>query len=99
DIRAHTGAEVAVSDFSRRLTSPAWLRGRPLAEPAHLPLICESREGYQNLCQLLTHIKMRETTKKEGAATFNDLQKYASGLICLTGGDEGPLAAALVQGG
>jgi error-prone DNA polymerase len=37
--------------------------------------------------------------QKEGAATFNDLQQYASGLICLTGGDEGPLAAALVQGG
>jgi error-prone DNA polymerase len=42
---------------------------------------------------------MRETAKKEGAATSNDLQQYASGLICLTGGDEGPLAAALVEGG
>jgi error-prone DNA polymerase len=42
---------------------------------------------------------MRETTKQEGAATLDDLQQYASGLICLTGGDEGPLAAALMQGG
>jgi error-prone DNA polymerase len=99
DIRAHTGAEVAVSDFGRRLTPPAWLPHQHLAEPARLPLLCESWEGYQNLCQLLTHIKMRETAKKDGAATFNDLQQYASGLICLTGGDEGPLAAALVQGG
>jgi error-prone DNA polymerase len=99
DIRAHTGAEVAVSDFGRRLTPPAWLPHQHLAEPARLPLLCESREGYQNLCQLLTHIKMRETAKNEGAATFNDLQQYASGLICLTGGDEGPLAAALARGG
>ena len=68
-------------------------------EPPRLALICESREGYQNLCQLITQFKLRETTKNEGAATFDDLEQYASGLICLTGGDEGPLAAALMHGG
>src|SRR5581483_12446833 len=64
-----------------------------------LPVLCESREGYQNLCQLITQFKMRETTKQEGAAGFDDLEQYASGLVCLTGGDEGPLAAALMRGG
>jgi error-prone DNA polymerase len=62
-------------------------------------LLCESREGYQNLCQLITRFKMRETSKGEGAATLEDVQQYASGLVCLTGGDEGLLAAALVNGG
>jgi error-prone DNA polymerase len=42
---------------------------------------------------------MRETTKCEGAATVEDLEQYASGLVCLTGGDEGPVAAALMHGG
>ena len=42
---------------------------------------------------------MRETKKCEGAATWEDLQQYSAGLVCLTGGDEGPLAAALVSGG
>src|SRR6202034_668754 len=51
------------------------------------------------LCQLITQFKMRETTKSEGAANFDDLGQHASGLVCLTGGDEGPLAAALVRGG
>ena len=64
-----------------------------------MPLLCKSREGYQNLCQLITQFKMRETTKNEGAALNDELQQYASGLVCLTGGDEGPLAAALVRGG
>jgi len=27
------------------------------------------------------------------------LQQYSSGLVCLTGGDEGPLASALLTGG
>ncbi|HTF69833.1 MAG TPA: PHP domain-containing protein, partial [Edaphobacter sp.] len=62
-------------------------------------MLCESREGYQNLCQLITRFKMREKSKGEGAATLEDVQQYASGLVCLTGGDEGPLAAALMNGG
>jgi error-prone DNA polymerase len=98
-IRAHIGAEIAVSDFGARLTPPAWLPNQHTAEPARLPLLCESRTGYQNLCQLITQFKMREKSKVEGAATFYDLEQHSSGLVCLTGGDEGPLAAALVNGG
>jgi error-prone DNA polymerase len=88
DIRAHVGAEIAVSSLGPQLTPPAWLPHRHPTVPARLPLLCESREGYQNLCQLVTRFKMRETTKQEGAATFDDLQQYAAGLVCLTGGDE-----------
>jgi error-prone DNA polymerase len=99
DVHAHVGAEIAVSSFGNRLTPPAWLPHLHPAEPARLPLLCESRVGYQNLCQLITHFKMRERVKCEGAATFDDLQKYSAGLVCLTGGDEGPLAATLVSGG
>lgn len=98
-IRAHVGAEIAVSGIGNRLTPPSWLPQRHLAEPARIPLLCESREGYQNLCQLITSFKMRETSKQEGSATFADLQQYSSGLVCLTGGDEGPLASALARGG
>ena len=99
NVRAHVGAEISVSDFGPRLKPPAWLPHQHKTEPARVPLLCESRQGYQNLCQLITKFKMRETTKGDGAATFDDLSEYASGLVCLTGGDEGPLAAALTRGG
>jgi error-prone DNA polymerase len=98
-LRAHIGAEISVANFGPRLTPPAWLPHQHPKEPARLPLLCASREGYQNLCQLITQFKMREATKSEGAANFDDLGQYASGLVCLTGGDEGPLAAALLRGG
>jgi error-prone DNA polymerase len=98
-IRAHIGAEVSVSSFGARLTPPAWLPHQHKTESARVPLLCTSRTGYQNLCQLITQFKMRETTKGDGAATFDDLGQYAAGLVCLTGGDEGPLAAALILGG
>ncbi len=98
-VRAHVGAEIAVSSLGNRLMPPAWLPHRHVPEPARLPLLCTSRAGYQNLCQLITRFKMRETTKCEGAATLEDLEEYSSGLVCLTGGDEGPVAAALMHGG
>ena len=99
DIRAHIGAEIAVSGFGSRLTPAAWLPHTHPAEPVRLPLLCESRVGYQNLCQLITQFKMREQKKVEGAALWRDIQQYADGLVCLTGGNEGPLAAALTSGG
>jgi error-prone DNA polymerase len=98
-IRAHVGAEISVTSFGPRLTPPQWLPHQYKNEPARLPLLCASREGYQNLCQLITQFKMHETSKGDGATTFDDLSQYAAGLICLTGGDEGPLAAALTRGG
>ena len=59
-----------------------------------LPLLVSSRAGYQNLCRLITKMKLR-AKKGEGAVCADELQEHASGLICLTGGAEGPLAAAL----
>jgi error-prone DNA polymerase len=63
-----------------------------------IPLLIQSRTGYQNLCRLITKMKLR-AKKGEGAVTQEELQEHAEGLICLTGGDEGPLAATLRQGG
>src|ERR1700723_3238267 len=98
-VRAHVGSEVAVATLGQRLTPPKSLPHQHLAEPVRLPLLCENREGYQNLCQLITRYKMREKTKQEGAANASELEEHSKGLICLTGGDEGPLAAALMRGG
>jgi error-prone DNA polymerase len=69
-----------------------------LADGSRLPLLVEDREGYQNLCRLLTRVKMR-APKGEGAATFEELAEFSSGLVCLTGGGRGPVAAALARAG
>jgi error-prone DNA polymerase len=61
-------------------------------------LLVESREGYQNLCRVITRMKLR-AKKNEGAIETEDLGGRCEGLICLTGGEEGPLASALERGG
>lgn len=98
-IRAHIGAEVSVQEAGLQFNGPAW-RNMPFEPwPVRYSLLVESREGYQNLCRLITKYKLRERAKGEGRATLQELQSYSKGLICLTGGHEGPLAAALARGG
>src|ERR1700676_5169653 len=58
------------------------------------PLLVESREGYQNLCRRITRVKLR-AKKGEGSVQAEEIAAMSSGLICMTGGDEGPLAHAL----
>ena len=99
NFKAHIGAEISVSGFGSRITPPDWLPHRFTSEPPRIVLLCTSQIGYQNLCQLITRFKMRETTKAEGAATFADLEEFSDGLICLTGGEEGPLSASLINSG
>jgi error-prone DNA polymerase len=72
---------------------PLCLRGE-----VRLPLLVSSRTGYQNLCRLITKMKLR-SQKGEGAVRKEELQEHAAGLICLTGGEDGPLATALARGG
>ncbi|MGA2424699.1 MAG: error-prone DNA polymerase [Terriglobales bacterium] len=91
-IKAHIGAEVTCAAFS----PPRHPRGE-----FRLPLLVASRVGYQNLCRLITKMKLRVGRKKEegACASSPDFIEHAEGLICLTGGEEGPLAAALARGG
>jgi error-prone DNA polymerase len=51
------------------------------------PLLVENRTGYQNLCRLITSMKLR-APKGEAKASQEELYRFASGLVCLTG--EGP---------
>src|SRR5580693_2469709 len=83
------GQKATVSDSS----ATQCLRGE-----FRIPLLVASRAGYQNLCRLITKMKLR-AKKGEGAVQKEELEEHAQGLICLTGGADGPLAAALQHGG
>jgi error-prone DNA polymerase len=62
-----------------------------------LPLLVCNRIGYQNLCRLITLMKLRvpkHAKPGECAVTPEELAAHAEGLICLTGAEDGPLAKA-----
>ncbi len=105
-IKAHMGAELTsdISDFRLKIEDrdpprPISNLKSKICNPFRLPLLVSSRAGYQNLCRLITKMKLRAQKKGEGAVRKEELQEHATGLICLTGGDDGPLAIALAQGG
>src|SRR5436305_4281288 len=104
-IKAHIGAEVACNFVQRsRARTPAppnpiCYGGTGVLARANedhqfrLPLLVSCRIGYQNLCRLITKMKLR-AAKDEGTVCKEELQEYSAGLICLTGGDSGPLSLA-----
>jgi error-prone DNA polymerase len=88
-IKAHIGAEISVQ--------------RPAAQTiCSVPVLVKNRQGYQNLCRLITLMKLRvpkHAKAGECVVTPEELAAHAKGLICLTGGFDGPIACAIKSGG
>ena len=104
-IKAHIGAEITVHRplskvQSRNTSGPLTLnsgeeRSASKGSVFTLPLLVRNRTGYQNLCRLITLMKLRvpkHAKAGECAVTGDELAQYAEGLVCLTGGSDGPLA-------
>ena len=98
-IRAHIGAEISVADLGSQAGLPSWMPNKIPERPVRLPLLVKNRTGYQNLCRLITEYKLQEKEKGTGSATLEEVAEHAEGLVCLTGGEEGILAAALAREG
>ncbi len=58
-----------------------------------VPVLAATREGYQNLCRLLSVAKLR-APKGQARASWEELGRHSPGLIALTGDPEGPLLRA-----
>ncbi len=59
-----------------------------------VPLLVQNRAGYKNLCRLITLMKLRvpkHAKPGECAVTPDELAEHAEGLICLSGGNDGPM--------
>jgi error-prone DNA polymerase len=84
DIKAHIGAEISV-----QLTP---------SEVCSIPVLVRTRQGYQNLCRLITLMKLRVPKHSACCVTGEELAAHAAGLVCLTGSCDGPIAAALNRG-
>ncbi|MBO6574676.1 MAG: DNA polymerase III subunit alpha [Rhodothermales bacterium] len=54
-----------------------------------LVLLAQNREGYANICWLLTQAHLR--SREEPSATLDELAEHCSDVFCLTGTEAGPL--------
>jgi error-prone DNA polymerase len=67
-----------------------------LEDGSILPVLVKSRQGYRNLCQLITRAKLRGT-KHDAPIHSGELPEFSAGLVALTGDEEGPLRRALAR--
>jgi DNA polymerase III alpha subunit len=84
------GAEVRVESLvtqaGRSTDGGGKIDGDPTADPHHLVLLAETREGYANLCRLLSAAHLADPDRERPPlVTLESLRAYAGGLICLTG--------------
>ena len=85
-IRPIIGAELTIAGAGR--AGEAGQAGKtvqplPPFQPL-LPVLCESADGYRNLCRLVTRMKLA-APKGEGALTLDDLDGHTRGLVALAG--------------
>jgi len=92
-LRALVGAEVALEEQAvTRLGGYALRESEAVSVPnsqqptrlttCPLYLLATTRTGYQNLCRLVTNMKLR-APKGQGAVTWADLEGRTEGLVCL----------------
>ena len=110
NIRAHIGAELTVQTPASvwKIKEPAMalkpLVFEKLGDPRNVsvPVLVQTRTGYQNLCRLITRMRLRapkHAKPGECSVTAEELAEHASGLICLTGSIDGPVARVMCWGG
>jgi error-prone DNA polymerase len=73
-LRAIIGAEISIRRQRSEADLSLW----------RLPVLIETREGYRNLCRLVTDMKLR-APKGEGALELDELEGRIRGLIALVG--------------
>jgi len=104
-IKAHVGAEITVKYVqspmskvqSRNTDIEPWTLNLGHQKSFSLPLLVRNRSGYQNLCRLITLMKLRvpkHAKPGECAVTPAEVAAHAEGLVCLTGAADGPLGGA-----
>jgi DNA polymerase III alpha subunit len=86
---AGTGDDPGQSDPGRGATD----------DPHHLVLLAETREGYANLCRLLSAAHLADPERQHPPlVTLESLRTHAEGLICLTGCRHGEIGYLIDTG-
>jgi DNA polymerase-3 subunit alpha len=73
-------------------------QGERPRDPAGVVLLAQNEAGYENLMKLNSCLYLR-TDGELPHVTVDELEQHSAGLICLTGGPEGPVGQLLMQGG
>ncbi|MCR9213656.1 MAG: DNA polymerase III subunit alpha [Proteobacteria bacterium] len=66
-------------------------------EPDPIVLLAQNEEGYRNLLKLTSHAFLKTDAGETAQVAMEVLRQYGGGIICLTGGAEGPIGRLLAN--
>ncbi|MGH7029078.1 MAG: PHP domain-containing protein, partial [Stellaceae bacterium] len=94
------GCEMALADRDGecRANGSAGRQGPAHGEPDRIVLLVQSEAGYRNLLALSSRSYLAGEPGAEPAVGLADLAAASEGLICLTGGPNGPVGRLLAEG-
>jgi DNA polymerase-3 subunit alpha len=84
-----TRADQAQAGFGKSLKKP---------DPDRIVLLAQNAAGYANLMRLSTKAYLEPPPGEAAQVNWDDLERCAEGLICLSGGPSGPIARLLSEG-
>ena len=67
-------------------------------DPAAVVLLAQNEAGYGNLMKLNSALYLGGDPGARAQVSLEDLEAYGAGLICLSGGPDGPVGAAVAEG-
>jgi len=72
--------------------------GRGVSEPDRIVLLAQNEAGYRNLLELGSRSYLAGEVPTEPMITRSDLAQASEGILCLTGGPQGPVGRLLAEG-
>ncbi len=63
-----------------------------------IALLAKDRKGYENLMEIISRAYLDTADNEPPHLVISMLEKYAEGLICLSGGPDGPIDKTLLEG-
>jgi DNA polymerase III subunit alpha len=97
DVVAKSGVQPVVGCMlAVELTGAQTLGSKP--KPPYLPIYIQNKQGYLNLCKLLSAAYLEVDPGDWPHVTADKLAKYSEGIIALTGGPGGPVNKLIETG-
>ena len=72
--------------------------GMRTPKPSSLVLLAQNRAGYENLMALSSSAFLNTDASQPPHVSLQDLRNHSAGVICLTGGADGPLGRRIAEG-
>jgi len=66
-------------------------------EPDSIVLLAQNEAGYHNLLKLTSHAFLKTDAGETAQVPFDILEKHRDGVVCLTGGAEGPIGRLIAN--